>query len=80
MIEYSNDFNNTLGLHPRGTLVKGKCLEGYKTQGKLRKRCKKDGNWMGHDITCTLITCPMLTSLEQGKDLEIVEALNKLLR
>ena len=61
---YTKDLNLDTNLYPRGTNVKGKCLSGYKSSGKLRKRCKKDGTWKGHDLKCTLITCPIITNLE----------------
>jgi hypothetical protein len=68
IITYSQDvISEIVNLYPRGTVVKGKCSEGYKTAGKLRKKCKKDGTWLGKDLNCILITCPMMTNFEHGK-------------
>ena len=65
-VTYSKDIDTLTNLYPRSTSIKGKCEGGYKASGKLRKKCKKDGSWMGSDLTCTLITCPAIIDLEPG--------------
>ena len=65
-LTYTKDLLENL-YYPRGTTVKGKCMEGYKSSGKLRKRCKKNGQWNGaSDLNCTLITCSVIDDLEPG--------------
>ena len=65
-VSYSKDLNLDTLLYPRGTSVKGKCLQGYQSEGKLRKKCKKDGSWQGKDLSCQLITCPSIENLDPG--------------
>ena len=66
---YSKNINSETQLYPRGTSLKGKCMEGYKASsgGRLKLRCKKDGSWRGSkNLSCKLITCPVIEKLDVG--------------
>ena len=68
-LTYSSNSSEETGLFEKGTLLKGKCMDGYVMKGKnqehvrpLRKKCRRNGEWVGRgdDMKCELITCPPL--------------------
>ena len=68
-VTYSKSINAETQLYPRSATLKGKCMEGYKASpgGRLRVKCKKDGSWRGNqDLSCKLITCPVIDQLDIG--------------
>lgn len=68
-LTYSSNASDDTGLYSKGTILKGKCIDGYvmsrTIQGRvrpLRKKCRRNGTWVGRGdaMECELITCPSL--------------------
>ncbi|XP_065905187.1 sushi, von Willebrand factor type A, EGF and pentraxin domain-containing protein 1-like [Dysidea avara] len=43
------------------------CDDGYELGGSTSRACGDNGNWSGTDTTCTRVTCPPLTPLDNGR-------------
>ena len=68
-LTYSTNASHETGLYSKGTVVKGKCIDGYVLTHQnqshvrpLRQKCRRNGDWAGRGdgIKCELITCPSL--------------------
>ncbi|XP_059084978.1 fibrillin-2-like [Tigriopus californicus] len=57
-LQCSNEPENEV--YERGTICRGKCIQGYIAMGRLKQKCRRDGTWSGSDGSCRQVFCPPL--------------------
>ena len=45
---------------PRGAICRGRCSIGFVADGRLKRKCRKDGAWSGSFGRCIAVSCPKL--------------------